>query len=52
MFDVDVEEGAPPRKLATNRGENPYIAADRFIAQVRVVSCFQLLTVFMVANSG
>lgn len=33
VFDVDVAEGAPPRKLPYNRGENPYIAADRFIEE-------------------
>mmetsp|Transcript_2177 Transcript_2177/g.5525 ORF Transcript_2177/g.5525 Transcript_2177/m.5525 type:complete len:870 (-) Transcript_2177:299-2908(-) len=30
VFDVDVEEGAPPRKLALNRGDNPYIVAGQF----------------------
>ena len=29
VFDVDVEDGAPPKKLPFNRGENPYDAADR-----------------------
>ena len=33
VFDVDTEEGAPPKKLACNRGENPYIVADRFFHQ-------------------
>ena len=33
VFDVDAEEGAPPRKLACNRGENPYLVADRFLEQ-------------------
>ena len=33
VFDVDAEEGAPPKKLACNRGENPYIVADRFLQQ-------------------
>ena len=31
VFDVDAEEGAPPRKLALNRGDNPYDVADRFL---------------------
>lgn len=29
VFDVDIEEGAPPRKLALNVEDNPYIVADR-----------------------
>ena len=30
VFDVDVEDGAPPKKLPYNRGGNPYDAADRY----------------------
>ena len=33
MFDVDAEEGAPPRKLALNRGDNPYSVAERFLEE-------------------
>ena len=33
MFDVDIEDGAPTKKLAVDRGENPYDAADRFLEQ-------------------
>lgn len=33
IFDVDVADGAPPLKLAMDEGENPYIVADRFIAE-------------------
>jgi len=33
VFDVDAEEGAPPRKLPANRGEDPYAVADRFLIQ-------------------
>lgn len=33
MFDVDWEDGAPPKKLALNRGDNPYAVADRFLEQ-------------------
>lgn len=33
MFDVDVEDGALPRKLAINRGDNPYDVADRFLEE-------------------
>ncbi len=31
VFDVDIADGAPVKKLAVNRGENPYDAADRFL---------------------
>ncbi|KAL4433027.1 hypothetical protein ABPG77_006454 [Micractinium sp. CCAP 211/92] len=33
VFDVDVQEGAPPLKLALNRGDNPYLVADRFLEE-------------------
>ena len=33
MFDVDAEEGAPPRKLPMNRGDNPYIVAERWLEE-------------------
>ena len=29
VFDVDVEDGQPVKKLPYNRHENPYAAADR-----------------------
>ncbi|KFM27541.1 Phospholipase A-2-activating protein [Auxenochlorella protothecoides] len=32
VFDVDVEDGSPPRRLPVDAGENPYVAADRFLA--------------------
>lgn len=32
VFDVDVEDGKPPLKLPYNAGENPYAAAERFLA--------------------
>ncbi|KAH9901463.1 phospholipase A-2-activating protein [Cubamyces lactineus] len=31
VFDVDVQEGAPPLKLPYNANENPYTAAQRFL---------------------
>ncbi|KAG1823274.1 WD40-repeat-containing domain protein [Suillus variegatus] len=33
VFDVDVQEGAPPLKLPFNVSENPYAAAQRFLEQ-------------------
>lgn len=32
VFDVDVEDGKPPLKLPYNANENPYTAAERFLA--------------------
>ncbi len=29
VFDVDVADGVPPLKLPVNKGDNPYIAADK-----------------------
>lgn len=31
VFDVDIEDGAPPLKLPYNASENPYVAAQRFL---------------------
>lgn len=33
VFDVDVEDGAPPRKLPYNNGDNMYEVADRWLAE-------------------
>ncbi|KIJ69132.1 hypothetical protein HYDPIDRAFT_172598 [Hydnomerulius pinastri MD-312] len=33
VFDVDIQEGAPPLKLPYNVSENPYAAAQRFLEQ-------------------
>ena len=30
VFDVDVADGVPPLKLPVNKGDNPYIAADKY----------------------
>ena len=29
VFDVDVADGVPPLKLPVNKGDNPYVAADK-----------------------
>jgi len=53
VFDVDVEDGAPPRKLATNASENPYIAADRFIAAEGLPAYFrEQIVQFILTNTG
>lgn len=33
VFDVDIADGAPVKKLPANKGEDPYVAADRFLEQ-------------------
>lgn len=41
VFDVDVADGMPPLKLPVNKGDNPYIAADKYVPP----SCTELSTV-------
>eukprot|EP00803_Ostreobium_quekettii_P004255 evm.model.scf_468.8 EVM.evm.TU.scf_468.8 scf_468:46770-53924(-) len=41
VFDVDVEEGAPPRKLTMNRGENPHQVAERFLIEENLPSAYK-----------
>lgn len=53
VFDVDIEDGAPMRQLATDRGENPYIAADRFIAEEGLPAYFrEQIVQFITQNTG
>ncbi|EGW32320.1 uncharacterized protein SPAPADRAFT_61395 [Spathaspora passalidarum NRRL Y-27907] len=33
VFDVDIKEGAPPLKLPYNANENPYVVAEKFLAE-------------------
>lgn len=33
VFDVDIGEGLPPKKLAMDRVDNPYLVAQSFIAE-------------------
>lgn len=33
VFDVDIEDGAPPLKLPYNANDNPYEAADKFLSE-------------------
>ena len=40
VFDVDIEDGAPPKKLALNRGQNPYDVADSFLAENNLPSTY------------
>ena len=41
VFDVDIAEGAAPRKLAFNRGDNPYLVADRFLLDEELPSGYR-----------
>ncbi|ODV76913.1 PFU-domain-containing protein [Suhomyces tanzawaensis NRRL Y-17324] len=40
VFDVDVKDGVPPLKLPYNTNENPYIAAERFLAANELPSSY------------
>ena len=45
VFDVDLEDGSPMRKLGVNRGEDPMVAAYRKIVRLsRFVALFVSLT--------
>lgn len=53
VFDVDVEDGAPPRKLPINRGDNPYDAADNFILRENLPQTYREQIVhFILQNTG
>lgn len=41
VFDVDIEDGAPPLKLPYNVNENPFVAAQRFLEKNELPSSFQ-----------
>ena len=41
VFDVDVEEGAPPRKLAMNKGDNPHQVAERFLIEENLPTTYK-----------
>lgn len=51
VFDVDVAEGEPPKKLALNAGDNPYIVADRFIEQEGLPAYFKEQIVQFITTS-
>jgi len=40
VFDVDIEDGAPPLKLPYNINENPYVAAERFLSKNELPSSY------------
>lgn len=53
VFDVDVEDGKPPLKLPYNSNENPYTAADRFLANHDLPTSYKEEVVrFIEQNTG
>mmetsp|Transcript_16158 Transcript_16158/g.48409 ORF Transcript_16158/g.48409 Transcript_16158/m.48409 type:complete len:789 (+) Transcript_16158:141-2507(+) len=52
VFDVDIADGAPVKKLPANKGEDPYVAADRFLEQEQLpLSYREQIAQFVVENS-
>lgn len=53
VFDVDVEDGAPPLKLPFNHNDNPYEAADKFLAANELPASYKEEVVrFILQNTG
>ena len=53
VFDVDVEDGAPPLQLPYNRGDNVYAAAERFIERNSLPVTYQEQVVnFILQNTA
>lgn len=53
VFDVDIEDGAPPLKLPYNTNENAYSAAERFLAANELPSTYTEDVVrFIMKNTG
>ncbi|VEU23196.1 DEKNAAC104315 [Brettanomyces naardenensis] len=52
VFDVDIEDGKPPLKLPFNVADNPYEAADNFLAQNNLpYSYLQEIVNFILTNA-
>lgn len=52
VFDVDIADGAPVKKLAANKGEDPYDVTDRFLQQEQLpLSYREQIAQFVVDNS-
>ncbi|KAI9844062.1 MAG: hypothetical protein M1838_002334 [Thelocarpon superellum] len=52
VFDVDIEDGAPPLKLPYNLSENPYEAATRFVQNNELpMTYLDQVTNFIVTNT-
>jgi phospholipase A-2-activating protein len=53
VFDVDIEDGAPPLKLPYNASENPYVAAQRFLEKNELpLGYLDQVVNFIEKNSG
>eukprot|EP00887_Chlorella_sp_A99_P006848 scaffold2.g6848.t1 len=53
VFDVDIAEGAAPRKLALNAGDNPYDAADAFLINEGLPTTYrEQIVQFILQNTG
>ncbi|KAK4798160.1 hypothetical protein SAY86_030486 [Trapa natans] len=53
VFDVDIGDGEPIRKLPYNRSENPYDVADKWLLKENLPLSFrQQIVEFILANSG
>ncbi|GIL66282.1 hypothetical protein Vafri_19894 [Volvox africanus] len=53
VFDVDIGEGLPPKKLAMNRGDNPYLVAQSFITDNELPPYFvEQIVQFILQNTG
>lgn len=53
VFDVDVEDGKPPLKLPYNANENPYTAAEKFLADNELPASYKEEVVrFIEQNTG
>ena len=52
VFDVDVADGAPPRKLPYNAGENPYDVADKWIEREGLPQSYrEQIVAFIIQNT-
>ncbi|GBG59102.1 hypothetical protein CBR_g24445 [Chara braunii] len=53
VFDVDIGDGAPLRKLPYNRGQNPYDVADNWLMEQELPPAYREQVVeFIVTNTG
>eukprot|EP00850_Spirogloea_muscicola_P015931 SM000126S26307 [mRNA] locus=s126:117967:124577:+ [translate_table: standard] len=53
VFDVDIGDGVPHRKLPYNRSENPYTVADRWLVEQDLPMGYREQVVqFIISNSG
>ena len=53
MFDVDVQEGLPPIQLPFNEGDDPYMAAQKFLTENELSQHFlDEVANFIIKNSN